>query len=97
MASALGTHAGRRRPLPDRSRYPLRELPAPPRSRAVWQRTQTNGPQETEQLDAPTVLVVNFLDLVSAGWHNAGEALLANAGAARAREQRQAARDKLAA
>jgi hypothetical protein len=66
-------------------------------ARALWQRTQTTGPQQTEPLEAPTVLVVNFLDFVGAGWHNAGDALLANAAAARARAQRQAARDELAA
>jgi hypothetical protein len=64
-------------------------------ARALWQRTQTSGP-EPNPPEAPTVLVVNFLDVVGAGWHNPGDALLANSAAARARDQRQAARDALA-
>jgi hypothetical protein len=42
-------------------------------ARAVWQRTQTSGP-EPDPPEAPTVLVVNFLDFLGAGWHNPGDA-----------------------
>jgi hypothetical protein len=42
------------------------------------------------------VLVVNFLEFVGVGWHNAGDAMLANSAAARAREHRQTAREELA-
>jgi Replication initiator protein, pSAM2 len=65
-------------------------------ARATWQRIQTAGPGQDSPAEAPIVLVVNFLEFVGAGWHNAGDALLANASAARAREQRQAAREALA-
>jgi hypothetical protein len=64
--------------------------------RVSWQRTQTTGPQPTEPIEAPTVLVVNFLEFVGAGWHSPGDAMLANAAASRAREQRQTAREELA-
>jgi hypothetical protein len=66
-------------------------------TRAIWQRTQTSGPeQSTPDTKAPTVLVVNFLEFVGAGWHTTGDAILANTAAAMAREQRQAAREALA-
>ncbi len=64
-------------------------------ARAVWQRTLTAGPEQTEPTEAPTVLVVNFLDFVGAGWHTTGDAMLANTAAAKAREQRRTARDEL--
>jgi len=66
-------------------------------ARVVWQRTVTAGPEPSpEPSEAPTVLVVNFLEFVGAGWHNTGDALLANSAAARAREQRRTAREELA-
>lgn len=64
--------------------------------RVVWQHTQTAGPQETAPAEQPTVLIVNFLDFVGAGWHTTGDALLANTAAAKAREQRRTAREELA-
>lgn len=64
--------------------------------RAVWQRTRTSGPQQDQPAGAPTVLVVNFLDFVSAGWHTTGDARLANTAGAKAREHRRTAREVLA-
>jgi hypothetical protein len=63
--------------------------------RAAWQRTHTAGPVPTEPAEAPTVLIVNFLRFVGAGWHSPGDAMLANAAAARAREHRLTAREEL--
>jgi hypothetical protein len=66
-------------------------------TRAIWHRTQTTGPEQTTTTgEAPTVLVVNFLEFVGSGWHTTGDAILANTAAAMAREQRQAAREALA-
>jgi hypothetical protein len=56
----------------------------------------TAGPEKTEPVEQPTVLVVNFLDFVGAGWHTTGDAMLANTAAAKAREQRRVAREELA-
>ena len=64
--------------------------------RVVWQQTLTAGPEQTEPAEQPTVLVVNFLDFVGAGWHTTGDAMLANTAAAQAREQRRVAREELA-
>jgi hypothetical protein len=64
--------------------------------RAIWQRTQNAGPEPEVSTEAPTVLVVNFLEFVGAGWHNPGDAMLANTAAAMAREQRRTAREELA-
>ncbi len=64
--------------------------------RVVWQQTLTAGPEQTEPDVQPTVLVVNFLDFVGAGWHTTGDAMLANTAAAKAREQRRVAREELA-
>ena len=63
--------------------------------RVVWRRDLTAGPEQTEPAEAPTVLVVNFLELVGAGWHTTGDAMLANTAAAKAREQRKTAREEL--
>jgi hypothetical protein len=63
--------------------------------RVVWQQTLTAGPEQTEPAEQPTVLVVNFLDYVGAGWHTTGDAMLANTAAAKAREQRRTAREEL--
>ncbi len=64
--------------------------------RVVWQQTLTAGPEQAEPAEQPTVLVVNFLDFVGAGWHTTGDAMLANTAAAQAREQRRVAREELA-
>jgi hypothetical protein len=63
--------------------------------RAIWQRTQTTGPEREAASESPTVLVVNFLDFVGAGWHNSGDAILANTAAAMARERRRVGREEL--
>ncbi len=64
--------------------------------RIVWRQELTAGPEQQEAMEQPTVLVVNFLDFVGAGWHTTGDAMLANTAAARAREQRRTAREELA-
>jgi hypothetical protein len=64
-------------------------------ARAVWQRTITTGPEPETPAEQPTVLVLNFLDFIGAGWLTTGDAILANTSAAQARERRQAARDAL--
>ena len=65
-------------------------------ARVTWRRTVTAGPEVDQPADAPTVLVVNFLQFVGAGWHTAGDALLANTAASMARERQRAAREELA-
>jgi hypothetical protein len=64
--------------------------------RVIYQRTLTNGPEATAP-DAPTTLVVNFLQYAGSGWHTTGDAMLANTSAALAREYNTLARAELAA
>jgi hypothetical protein len=65
-------------------------------ARAVWQRTvNTTGPGHEVPAEQPTVLVVNFLDFIGAGWLTSGDAILANTSAVMARERREAAKDAL--
>jgi Replication initiator protein, pSAM2 len=65
--------------------------------RVAFRRTVTAGPDnEAQAAEQPTTLVVNFLEFVGAGWHTAGDALLANSSAARAREHGDIARQDLA-
>jgi hypothetical protein len=56
-------------------------------ARTAWQRTvNTTGPDTDEQApEHETVLVVNFLQFVGAGWHTTGDAMLANTSADLAR------------
>jgi Replication initiator protein, pSAM2 len=63
--------------------------------RIVWRQELTAGPQQDRPAEQPTVLVVNFLDFVGAGWHTTGDAFLASTAAAKAREQRKVAREEL--
>ena len=57
-------------------------------NRVVWRRTETAGPDGDGQAPEPeTVLVVNFLQFVGAGWHTTGDAILANASAYLARSR----------
>ena len=66
--------------------------------RLAFVRAATAGPESDGQADEqPTTLVVNFLQFVGAGWHTAGDAMLANTSAALARERQAAARTELAA
>jgi hypothetical protein len=60
-------------------------------ARAQWIRRQ--GEVDTEAAD--TILVVNYLRYDGTGWHTEADALLATSAAARAREQRQAAREAM--
>ena len=67
-------------------------------TRVIFRRQQSSGPAQPEDqgvAEQPTTLVVNFLDFVGAGWHSAGDAMLANTAAAMARERREVARDAL--
>jgi hypothetical protein len=59
--------------------------------RTTWQRHHQRAEHDQE-----TTLVIGWLTYVGAGWRTAGDALLANTAAAKARERRQAARDELA-
>ncbi|MFI5910910.1 replication initiator [Dactylosporangium sp. NPDC051541] len=65
--------------------------------RIVFRRTETSGPATDRPDDTPTVLVVNFLQFVGAGWHTTADAMLANTSAALAREHHEAALADLAA
>ena len=58
-------------------------------ARATWQRTvNTTGPEtDAEVPEQESVLVVNFLQFVGAGWHTTGDAMLANAAADLARSR----------
>ncbi|MFF5227476.1 replication initiator [Dactylosporangium sp. NPDC000521] len=65
-------------------------------NRIVHRRTETAGPQPDGQTpEQPTVLVVNFLQFVGAGWLSPADAMLANTSAAMAREHQQKAREYL--
>jgi hypothetical protein len=64
-------------------------------ARVQYRRTVTVGPEVDQPAETPTVLVVNFLQFVGAGWHNAGDAVLANTAAAMARERQRVAREEL--
>jgi hypothetical protein len=58
-------------------------------ARTAWQRTvNTAGPETDGQAaEQETVLVVNFLQFVGAGWHTTGDAVLATAAADLARSR----------
>jgi hypothetical protein len=60
-------------------------------ARAAWTRCQRE--LDTDELD--TTVLVNHLVYDGQGWHTEADALLANSAAARAREQRQIAREEL--
>ncbi len=64
--------------------------------RIVFRRTEMTGPStETPSTEGPTVLVVNFLQFVGQGWHNTGDAVMANTSAALAREHQDLARQQI--
>lgn len=60
-------------------------------ARADWTRCQRQLDSETDD----TTVLVNHLTYDGQGWHTEADALMANSAAARAREQRQAAREEL--
>ncbi|GGL09790.1 replication initiator [Mangrovihabitans endophyticus] len=62
--------------------------------RLDFRRAQTNGPDTTPETQ-PTVLVVNFLQFVGAGWLTNADAMLANTSAQMAREHAEAAHQYL--
>ena len=65
-------------------------------ARVTFRRNESNGPAtDVIETAEPTVLVVNFLDFVGAGWQTPADAMLANTSAAMAREHQQTAREYL--
>jgi hypothetical protein len=60
-------------------------------ARAQWIRCQ----HEVDTEPAETTVLVNYLRYDGTGWHTAADALMASSAAARAREQRQIAREAL--
>jgi hypothetical protein len=70
-------------------------------NRVVYRRQEDNGPdagaiRTADHTDEETTLVVGLLSFAGAGWHNSGDALLANTSAAMARARHEAAREELA-
>jgi hypothetical protein len=66
--------------------------------RIVFRRNEVAAPNPDGTVaETPTVLVVNFLQFVGAGWHTTADAMLANTSAALAREHQHAARQQIAA
>jgi hypothetical protein len=63
-------------------------------ARVIWRRTIDTGEQAAEH-DEETTVVINLLAYTGAGWRNTGDALLANAAAAAARERDRYARDAI--
>jgi hypothetical protein len=63
-------------------------------ARVIWRRTIDHGDQAAEH-DEETTVVINTLAYTGAGWRNTGDALLANAAAAAARERDRYARDAI--
>ena len=62
-------------------------------ARVIWRRTVERD-QDAEHSDETTV-VINTLAYTGAGWRNTGDAMLANAAAAAARERDRHARDAM--
>ena len=63
-------------------------------ARVIWRRTIDTGDQAAEH-DEETTVVINTLAYTGAGWRNTGDAMLANAAAAAARERDRAGRDAI--
>ncbi|MEV6494462.1 replication initiator, partial [Actinoplanes sp. NPDC051633] len=64
--------------------------------RILFRRNESSGPdQDVADTTEPTVLVVNFLEFVGAGWQTPADAMLANTSAAMAREHQETAREYL--
>ncbi|GAA1777406.1 replication initiator [Luedemannella helvata] len=66
--------------------------------RITFRRNESTGPSRDGAVaEQPTVLVVNFLQFVGAGWQTPADAMLATTSAALAREHQDAARQHYAA
>ena len=63
-------------------------------ARVIWRRTVNHDDQAAEH-DEETTVVINTLAYTGAGWRNTGDAMLANAAAAAARERDRAGRDAI--
>jgi hypothetical protein len=63
-------------------------------ARVIWRRTIDHDDQAAEH-DEETTVVINTLAYTGAGWRTTGDALLANAAAAAARERDRYARDAI--
>jgi hypothetical protein len=63
-------------------------------ARVIWRRTIEHDDQAAEH-DEQTTVVINTLAYTGAGWRNTGDAMLANAAAAAARERDRYARDAI--
>jgi hypothetical protein len=63
-------------------------------ARVIWRRTINHADQAAEH-DEETTVVINTLAYTGAGWRNTGDAMLANAAAAAARERDRAGRDAI--
>jgi len=69
-------------------------------NRIIHRRADSAGPAQpirtAEHLTEETTLIVGVLTFAGVGWHNTGDAMLANTSAAMARARREAAREELA-
>jgi hypothetical protein len=65
------------------------------RARIVWHQVDRDPAQPEAEAEAEEIRVVNILQFAGAGWHNTGDAMLANSAAARAREYAAIARDEM--
>ena len=71
-------------------------------TRITYRRSDNPDPTDTGTIRTAhhtgeeTTLIVGTLTFAGVGWHNTGDALLANTAAALARERRQAAHEELA-
>lgn len=63
--------------------------------RVIWRRTEGREVAEEHTQDTETTITVSLLTYVGAGWHNTGDALLAETAAAMARERQQIAREEI--
>ena len=69
-------------------------------ARIVYRRAESTGPEQpirtAEHLAEETTLVVGVLTFAGVGWHNTGDAILANTAASMARERQRIAREEIA-
>src|SRR3954454_17467925 len=97
----MGTPLRLRRPLPHQTPPPRRPLRHP--ARDPHQLPPHRGPAAADPgtiraVDHPdeTTLIVGTLSFAGVGWHNNGDALLANTAAAMARSRHETGREELA-